>query len=373
MSEPTLDAAILVLIVIAILPLCGLIFALTPYLMKKSEVFAVTVPESAIYDPYLKKLKRHYLVIVLVLTLILTLPTVLFFVGNLQMQSVICMVIGSFFIVGFSYALMLYYRKKVSSYKKAQGWEATRKEAVAVIMDQDIPKAVSLRWNLLYIPIFCVTALIGYLGYDAMPAQIPMQMGLDGSVSNWMEKSPLVIWVPVFIELFFALCFVAAHWAIVRSKRISDPSAPAASAFAYGMFAHAQSLYLVSGGLVMAAAMVAMPLAFMGVLEMLQAGALVALAAFVLVLGAIGVSVVYGQGGARVFRHMQESNELLADDDRFWKLGVFYFNPDDPNWFLPARFGIGWTCNFARPVVWVLTFGIIILSVVFVVALFAIV
>jgi len=35
--------------------------------------------------------------------------------------------------------------------------------------------------------------------------------------------------------------------------------------------------------------------------------------------------------------------------DRCWKAGVFYFNPDDRSLFVPKRFGIGYTVNFAHP------------------------
>ena len=35
--------------------------------------------------------------------------------------------------------------------------------------------------------------------------------------------------------------------------------------------------------------------------------------------------------------------------DRFWRGGIFYVNPDDPGLFVPKRFGIGYTINFAHP------------------------
>ena len=49
------------------LPVTGILMALTPYLMPKRECFAVTVPDGAVNDPYLRKLKRTYLVAMLVL------------------------------------------------------------------------------------------------------------------------------------------------------------------------------------------------------------------------------------------------------------------------------------------------------------------
>jgi uncharacterized membrane protein len=35
--------------------------------------------------------------------------------------------------------------------------------------------------------------------------------------------------------------------------------------------------------------------------------------------------------------------------DRFWRGWIFYVNPDDPALFVPKRFGIGYTINFAHP------------------------
>ena len=35
--------------------------------------------------------------------------------------------------------------------------------------------------------------------------------------------------------------------------------------------------------------------------------------------------------------------------DHCWKAGAFYVNPDDSSLFVPKRFGIGYTVNFAHP------------------------
>src|SRR5215813_2203872 len=40
------------------------------------------------------------------------------------------------------------------------------------------------------------------------------------------------------------------------------------------------------------------------------------------------------------------------DSDECWKLGVFYFNPEDPSLFVPKRSGLGYTLNFANRWTW---------------------
>jgi len=46
--------------------------------------------------------------------------------------------------------------------------------------------------------------------------------------------------------------------------------------------------------------------------------------------------------------------------DSAWS-GVFYSNPDDPALFVPKRFGIGYTLNFAHPWAWAVLVLIILM------------
>ena len=47
---------------------------------------------------------------------------------------------------------------------------------------------------------------------------------------------------------------------------------------------------------------------------------------------------------------------------------MFYCNPDDASLFLPERFGVGWTLNWARPAVWAIVAGGFMVTAAFVVA-----
>jgi len=47
--------------------------------------------------------------------------------------------------------------------------------------------------------------------------------------------------------------------------------------------------------------------------------------------------------------------------DEHWKMGLIYFNPDDPALFIEKRFGIGYTMNMARPVVWLVLAALLVL------------
>lgn len=361
-------AATMLAFTVALVPLTGIMTIVTPFLMRRGEVFAVTVTDTAAHDPYLRRLKRRYALLMATLTAVLTAVGAFgAFTGDAGLAlAVLC--VGMLLLCIGSYGLMLYFRSKVRSYKKEQGWQASARESVAVVGDAPVPRAVSLKWNLLYLPVIAVTLAIGAVGYAQMPDLIPQHMNFQGEVTEYMEKTPFTILVPALIVAFVAACMAFAHWTILRSKRPSNPSAPATSALAYGMFARAQSILLVAGGLALSVLGPVMELSFIGVIGLEQAGVFVVALALVIVVGSIVVSLVYGQGGSRVFSRMAASERLLADDDEHWKLGVFYYNPDDASLFLPERFGIGWTMNWARPAVWAIMLAGLVLTVAFVAA-----
>jgi hypothetical protein len=79
--------------------------------------------------------------------------------------------------------------------------------------------------------------------------------------------------------------------------------------------------------------------------------------ALVFVLVVVVVLARLGQGGSRLAtaQGLSTSSGVPVGDrtlDRYWKLGVFYFNPDDSAIFVEKRFGLGYSLNFARPTTW---------------------
>jgi uncharacterized membrane protein len=66
-----------------------------------------------------------------------------------------------------------------------------------------------------------------------------------------------------------------------------------------------------------------------------------------------------------------ESTHVLAGDgtfDEHWRLGMFYFNPNDPALFIERRIGIGYTVNFGRGWSWLILFLVLALPLSFVLA-----
>lgn len=85
----------IMMLTLILVPIIGILMAVTPYLMRKNECFAVTVPESALHDPYLKSLKRRYASFILLATAALTVLGLLFCLSNNGFGILAVVVVGA--------------------------------------------------------------------------------------------------------------------------------------------------------------------------------------------------------------------------------------------------------------------------------------
>lgn len=358
----------IMLILVAFIPLVGLTMALTPRLQPRGEVFSVSVPTSAWDDPRIRRLMNRYVAIVIAATVLFTVAALaLCLMGNAE-ASLAVVVVASLALMVIGYGLILRYRAKVQGLKRACGWAAQSQQHVATIGEgvEQAPRPISLAWNWLYVPLVALTAAVVAVGYGSMPDAVPMHVDVSGNVTDMAPKSPMVAAFPVALEVFLAAVFAFCHWMVLRSKKCLEPGRPASSSWAYGMFAYAQTAFLLVMGLACTAACgLGMALAMIGIVSMGVAVAVIIGVALLCVVGDLIVGVKYGQSGSRVFR-MEASDTLLSDDDRFWKLGMLYCNPDDASLFLPKRSGIGWTVNWGRPAVWALVVALVLFVAAFI-------
>lgn len=121
------DPTIMVMLTMLLVPVVGVFMAVTPYLMRRGEVFTVTVPTSEQKDPYVKGLKRRYVVVVLVPTVLLTVAGIACAAVGSYGGAFAVMIVGVLALTGGGYALMLFYRRKMNEYKKERGgWPTCR-------------------------------------------------------------------------------------------------------------------------------------------------------------------------------------------------------------------------------------------------------
>lgn len=332
--------------------LTGATFALVPWLTRRREAFAVTVPEVAQADPRLRRMRVAYSLAMLALSaLAVALSWTLAGTSPVGLAAVVL----SLPLAGF--LLMLAFRSRVRAIKRAEGWQARHERASAVVGSaaQDAPQVLSLWWNLLYLPVILATLALTAALYPSMPDVVPIHMNATGQVDDTIAKGWVVFAFPAAIQLFLGGAFASSHWMIRRSKRPVSTEAPASSSLAYGAFARAQSLALLAAGMLVQASIALMPLSFAGVISMGHAAVGVAVVCVAACAVTLGTSAAYGQSGTRLLRHTPAARTLDFDDDEHWKAGIFYVNREDPAVILPRRFGVGWAMNWGNPRAWGLT------------------
>lgn len=347
--------------------LSGALLAVVPWLTRRREAFAVTVPESAQADPRIARMRHVYLAVLLAVSLACAAGAYALSAAAdpLALSALACAPA----LLGF--LLMLLFRSRVRAIKRSEGWEARaqRTAAVAGPAERNVPRPLPLTWDLLYLPVILATLAVTVALYPTMPDPVPVHFDATGAPDDYLAKGWQVIAMPMAVQAFLALSLAAAHWQMLRSRRPVAPESPTASALAYGMFARAQSVALLVTGLVVVAAIALMPLSFAGVLTPGQSIVALLVICVAAIVPQVGVSLVYGQAGSRLLRRMGAAGELDFDDDALWHLGVFYANREDPSVVVPQRFGVGWAMNWGNPRSWALVALFVAAVVAFVVVI----
>ena len=202
-------------------------------------------------------------------------------------------------------------------------------------------------WLLQSAPFAILLLAAAYLAahWNQIPERFPVHWGINGQPNGWSTRTAIGVYGP--------LCFGAGMVAMI-------------SALSYGT-SHAARLIPAEAG----AERTASPgdriaLVLIGVEFFLAA--MFSLAGLLPLTGSPGaMSILVLAGGVIVFAVLLvrwQSQGLAAHaaaghpgdgtPDACWKLGLFYYNPDDAAVFVEKRIGFGYTVNFARPAAWIL-------------------
>ena len=229
---------------------------------------------------------------------------------------------------------------------------------------------VPLIWEALPLALIALTASYLAITYAAAPAIIPTHFDAAGNPNNYSTKSIGSYFMLVWTQLFLYVLITFLSVLTVGAK--AQPTA------ADETFRRRMLRYLFGVKTLM--------IALMGTLAIAVAQAALSghttidwalwltIGVVVVVLGgAILIGLTTGQGGSRLARITQNGqNTTDRMDDRYWKLGGIYANPNDPSIFVERRFGLGWTINVSNPRALLMMLALLALPVAFVVFTFAV-
>lgn len=358
---------IVILLMLVLLP----VFVLTmfiPYWTRKTESFGVSIPEEIYSSPQLIDLRKKYVFQTGLLSLITLAAVVGVELVYALDETGIGIMVSIVTTVYLAASFLIYYRfhRLMKKLKAASKWNEGKSQQIFVNMKFRTEKLTySNLWFIIPLLITLATALFIVVNYNAIPSRIPMQYGLDGTVTSYAEKSPRSAMFPPVMQLGMTLLFIFINTIISRSKQQINADNPEASLQRNIIFRRRWSAYTIVSGIALISLFAFMAVTFVHPVPS-QVQMIVTMGVTtIMVLGAIILSVTTGQGGSRIKIPGESTRAEVTDrdDDKHWKLGIFYFNRNDPALFMEKRFGIGWTINYARPLAWILFLGILLLAI----------
>jgi len=264
-------------------------------------------------------------------------------------------------------ALAWFFRLYLKLYRQALPYAAPASTLRPVELPmRSYSDIVPLVFEALPLALLVGSLVTSLLYYTDLPARIPIHFNLAGQPDGWTDKSLAVVfglWV-VNALLYAMLTLICVY--TPRSSRLATRPSMKQSLAVRRRFIEALIRYLfVTKTLVVAVLALAHGWTLAAALDAsVNLGIIMAMLGIVTLLvaigGAIRLAITYGQGGSRLLKASDEHLEGSAADQSAWRLGVFYYNPNDPSLFVEKRFGIGLTLNFGNKKAW-LFLGLIVL------------
>ena len=318
----------------------------SPRLTRPDLFFAVTVNPAFRQSPDGRRILSYYdrFVIVVAVVALLSIALAQFATSN---PGVIGFVGPLFIQLAGLFAAFLAARNRARAFHVEPSAE---REVSLAPREASLPGGIAAQIG----PFLIIAAAIFFLclRWDQIPARVPIHWGANGQPNGWASKNLASIFGTTAIGLI--VCAVMAfigHSLVHGVRRIHSIGAKAARE---ARFVRIISYYLLATEYWIAVLMGYLGLAplrpdFMLSLAPVLIGQTILIAAIFL------VAFRFGQGGWKLAAPGAEplpANAAPVGDrtpDQCWKLGVFYFNRNDPAVFVEKRFGVGWTVNFANP------------------------
>jgi len=351
----------------ASLIIVGLFMPFIPYMTRKTENFGISIPEHLYNRMDFKKMRKKYTsYLFVVFVLLLIIASLLFYMLPEKLTILFISIVIMLELVA-SFVLYLWFHFEMKKIKQSENWTQENKQGVVIDTTFRDEKLTHSNWWFL-VPgmIILGTIIFTNFMYDQIPNEIPMHTDFSGNVRYDNKTIGNMLLMPA-MQLFMLGMFLCINLVIKHSKQQLSGANPDRSKFQNVLFRRYWSLYMILSSLLMVLLFGFVQITFIYPTLETYTELVITVTIIILLLGTILLSIKTGQGGSRIKIEDKEVNKNIdRDDDRYWKLGQFYVNKNDPSIFIEKRFGVGWTNNWAHPLSWVFIVGIIALPIIIV-------
>jgi uncharacterized membrane protein len=336
-----------------VIGLCLVISYLVPRLTRPDVYFAVTVPpEFRDSAEGCSILKRYRIEVTFFGILALLIVPAAIWIPKPNHQVVVTL--AGLFLQGVG-VFLAYYRARGRVLPHAVA-PATVREAALVPREVHLPGG----WLVQFPPfaLLAATAIWLHLHWSQIPEVFPIHWGADGQPNNWATRGFAGVYGPLLIGAVLCTLMAFMAYAMLRWSRLIRVGGAAGEG-------ERRFRFVIVSIIVAIEYLLALVFIWTSLLPLShqQSGPpglglmLVFALAFTVVI--VGLMVWVGQGGSRLVGSARAESGAVAPvgdrtPDKYWKLGLFYVNRNDPALFVEKRFGIvGYTLNFGHPGIWV--------------------
>lgn len=328
----------------------GSIFWMVPEWSRPGLYFAVTVPPEFRKTPEAQRLLRSYRIQALVQVAI---SFALILAATPRHWALL--IVGEIWLAIGPLIAFLRARERVMRHAVAP---VSVREAVLAPRAAHLPGG----WILQLGPFAVLLAVAVYLRvhWSQIPERFPVHWGMDGRPNGWSARTPMGVYGPLLAGMGIISGIALMTYGVLHHARVVR--VPGSQRPRYD-FAHRIGFLLVA-----VECLLAIVFSLVGLLPLTgNAGA-----APVLMVTIVMLAVVFplagwvNRGRAQEVSVTPPAGSSWGDgtQDRYWKLGMFYYNLDDSALFVEQRFGVGYTINFAHPFAWVLMAAMLLIVVV---------
>jgi len=212
-----------------------------------------------------------------------------------------------------------------------------------------VPRSAQLPggWALQFGPFAILTIVSIYLGvhWAQIPDKFPVHWGIDGRPNGWSERTLAGVYGPLLVAgaLVIGISLLAYSFSHLARRMPVPAGVPSMRDYPHRI------AVLLLGVEYFLAAMFSL----VGLLPITGSPGV---APILILAGAILAAALFlGRWVSHAHDNLPHAVSMIGDGmpDSCWKLGLFYFNPDDPALFVEKRIGFGYTVNFARASAWI--------------------
>lgn len=351
----------------------GLLMGITPYINRRDIPFGVSIPVTDKTKEVVNAQKKSYLFINLGIAIIINIGIFLYgqFKPNISEEKLVYLCIVSLFIMlGISLVSYVLKHNELKKYKQTLSLEMKQTKKIVVDLsfrDEKLifPTSYLVGINLAFV---LVTVLLTVFNYQNIPDKLVTQWDFNMNPTTITEKTwGSVMMIPA-MQVFITIVMAISNQAYLSAKQQIDGKNPTASSTKSKKFRRQSSLLNLVISILTQLLFVAIQLVTVFERFSPKVVMILSLVFTILIIGLVlWFSLYYGQSGDRLKtieineEEAPKGNIVTGDDDENWKLGMFYFNKQDPSFWVEKRMGVGMTFNFAKWQSWAFLIGVIVL------------